>query len=270
MRLALLALFTAAALPAQNPDWTAPFPPHTIAGNLHYIGTKDLACYLITTPKGHILINTGLGDSTPLLQASARKLGFDLKDTKILLTMQAHYDHTAALAEIQKLSGAKVYATVGDAAYLEDGGKSDPLVLAFADQDFRFPPVKVDRRLKDGDTVALGGTEVKVISLPGHTRGAAGYSVNGVLLVNVPSVVVPLIGNKAYPNIVEDYEATFVKLKQLRPTIWVAGHGSQYNLSAKHAKGSFADPEGYATAIANAEKTYREKLAREKAAKGQR
>jgi metallo-beta-lactamase class B len=159
MRLALLALFTAAALPAQNPDWTAPFPPHTIAGNLHYIGTKDLASYLITTPKGHILINTGLGDSTPLLQASARKLGFDLKDTKILLTMQAHYDHTAALAEIQKLSGAKVYATVGDAAYLEDGGKSDPLVLAFADQDFRFPPVKVDRRLKDGDTVALGGTE---------------------------------------------------------------------------------------------------------------
>ena len=155
------------------------------------------------------------------------------------------------------------------AALVEGASGLHPLVLAFADQDFRFPPVKVARRLKDGDTVALGGTEVKVISMPGHTRGAAGYSVNGVLLVNVPSVVVPLIGNKAYPNIVEDYEATFVKLKQLRPTIWVAGHGSQYNLAAKHAKGSFVDPEGYATAIANAEKTYREKLAREKAAKGQ-
>jgi metallo-beta-lactamase class B len=270
MRLALFALLAAAFLPAQNPDWSAPFPAHTIAGNLHYIGTKDLACYLITTPQGHILVNTGLADSVPLMQASAKKLGFSLKDVKILLTMQAHYDHVAAFAEIQKLSGAKIYATDGDAPYLEDGGKSDPLVLAFADQDFSFRPVKVARRLKDGDTVALGGTEVKVIAMPGHTRGAAGYSVNGVLLVNVPSVVVPLIGNKRYPNIVEDYEATFVKLKQLQPKIWVAGHGSQYDLAAKHAKGSFEDPAGYTTTIAASEKTFREKLAREKAAKGVR
>lgn len=270
MRLALLSLLAAALLPAQNSDWSAPFPAHTIAGNLHYIGTKDLACYLITTPKGHILINTGLADSVPLMQASAKTLGFDLKDVKILLTMQAHYDHVAAFSEIRKLSNAKVYATVGDAPYLEDGGKSDPLVIAFATQDISFKPVKVDRRLKDGDTVSLGGTEIKVISMPGHTRGAAGYSVNGVLIVNVPSVVVPLIGNKAYPNIVADYEATFVKLKQLQPKIWVAGHGSQYGLAAKHAKGSFEDPAGYTTAIAMAEKTFREKLAREKAAKNLR
>lgn len=270
MRLSLLSLVASALLLAQNPDWTAPFPAHTIAGNLHYVGTKDLACYLITTSQGHILINTGLADSVPLMQASARKLGFDLKDVKILLTMQAHYDHVAAFAEIRKLSGAKIYATEGDAAYLEDGGKSDPLVLAFADQDFSFRPVKVDRRLKDGDTVALGGTEVKVISMPGHTRGAAGYTVNGVLIVNVPSVVVPLIGNKRYPNIVEDYEATFAKLKQLQPRVWVAGHASQYGLAAKHAKGSFEDPAGYATTIAEAEKAFREKLARQKAAKAVR
>lgn len=270
MRFALLALFTISLLPAQNPDWSAPFPAHTIAGNLHYIGTKDLACYLITTPKGHILINTGLADSVPLMQASAKKLGFNLKDVKILLTMQAHYDHVAAFAEIRKLSGGKVYATEGDAPYLEDGGKSDPLVVAFADQDFSFKPVKVDRKLKDGDTVELGGTTLQVISMPGHTRGAAGYSLNGVLIVNVPSVVVPLIGNKLYPNIVADYEATFAKLKQLQPQIWVAGHGSQYDLAAKHAKGSFADPAGYTATIAAAEKTFREKLAREKAAKGVR
>jgi metallo-beta-lactamase class B len=270
MRLALLALFTIGLLNAQNPDWSAPFPAHTIAGNLHYIGTKDLACYLITTPKGHILINTGLADSVPLMQASAKKLGFNLKDVKILLTMQAHYDHVAAFAEIQKLSGAKVYATEGDAAYLEDGGKSDPLAVAFADQDFSFKPVKVDRRLKDGDVVELGGTQVKVISMPGHTRGAAGYLLNSVLIVNVPSVVVPLVGNKLYPNIVEDYEATFAKLKQLQPTIWVAGHGSQYDLAAKHAKGSFEDPAGYTATVAAAEKTFREKFAREKAAKGVR
>ncbi len=267
MRLTLLLLFAALLLPAQNPDWRAPFPAHTIAGNLHYVGTKDLACYLITTPQGHILINTGLADSVPLMQASAKKLGFDLKDVKILLTMQAHYDHVAAFAEVQKLSGAKVYATAGDAAYLEEGGKSDPLFLSFANQDFSFAPVKVDRRLKDGDTVKLGGTEVKVISLPGHTRGAAGYSVNGVLIVNLPSVVIKLVGNKGYPGIVEDYETTFGKLKQLHPTLWVAGHGSQYGLEAKYAKKSFIDPEGYTTAVANYEKQFKEKLAKERASR---
>lgn len=265
MRFTLLLLLAASWLPAQKADWTTPFPAHTITGNLHYVGTKDLACYLITTPQGHILINTGLADSVPLMQASAKKLGFDLKDVKILLTMQAHYDHVAAFAAVQKLSGAKVYATEGDAAYLEDGGKSDPLFLAFADQNFSFAPVKVDRRLKDGETVKLGGTEVKVISLPGHTRGAAGYSVNGVLIVNLPSVVIKLMGNKAYPNIVEDYEATFRKLKQLHPTLWVAGHGSQYGLEAKYAKKSFVDPDGYTAAVANFEKQFQEKLAKERA-----
>jgi len=267
MRLTLLLLLAALRLPAQNPDWTAPFPAHTIAGNLHYVGTKDLACYLITTPQGHILINTGLADSLSLMQASAKKLGFDLKDVKILLTMQAHYDHVAAFAAVQKLSGAKVYATEGDAGYLEAGGKNDPLFFAFADQDFSYAPVKVDRRLKDGDTVKLGGTEVKVISLPGHTRGAAGYTVNGVLIVNLPSVVIKLMGNKAYPNIVEDYEATFGKLKQLHPTLWVAGHGSQYGLEAKYAKRSFVDPEGYTTAVESSEKQFKEKLAKERASR---
>jgi metallo-beta-lactamase class B len=267
MRLAILLTFAASFLGAQNPDWKAPFPAHTIAGNLHYVGTKDLACYLITTPQGHILINTGLADSVPLMQASAKKLGFDLKDVKILLTMQAHYDHVAAFAEIQKLSGAKVFATEGDARYLESGGKGEPLAMAFADQDFSFAPVKVDRRLKDGDTVKLGGTELQVVSLPGHTPGAAGYLLNGTFIVNLPSVVIKLLGNKAYPKAVEDYEATFVRLKKMKPTVWVAGHGSQYDLAAKYAKKSFADPEGYVAAVAESEKQFRQKLAKEQASR---
>ncbi|MBC7928636.1 MAG: MBL fold metallo-hydrolase, partial [Bryobacteraceae bacterium] len=107
----LLLLCTSVVSLAQDKSWTAPFPAHKIAGNLFYVGTEDLACFLITTPQGHILINSGLADSVPLIHDGVRKSGYKLEDVKILLTMQAHYDHVAGLAEIQKLTGAKVYAT---------------------------------------------------------------------------------------------------------------------------------------------------------------
>ena len=110
---------------AQQDSWTKPFPAHKIVGNLYYVGTEDLACFLITNPDGHILINTGLADSVPLIRDSVQKLGFKFEDIRILLTMQAHFDHVAGFAEIQKLTGARVFATEQDAPVLEDGGKSD-------------------------------------------------------------------------------------------------------------------------------------------------
>src|SRR5215208_2441091 len=123
LRLTILFICAVLAAPAQqNPGWRRPFPAHQIAGNLYYVGTEDLACFLLTTPEGHILINTGLADSTPLLRESFRKLGFRLEDVKILLTMQAHSDHVAAMREVQKLSGAKVFITEADAQSVEDGG----------------------------------------------------------------------------------------------------------------------------------------------------
>lgn len=267
MRLIVSCLLAAALLSAQaNPSWKNPFPAHKIAGNLYYVGTEDLACFLLTTPEGHILINTGLADSTPLLRKSFQDLGFRLEDVKILLNMQAHFDHVAAMAEVQKISGAKVYATEADAPVLEDGGKSDPYFGAGA----HFAPVKVDRRLKHGDTIRLGTVELKVISTPGHSRGSVSYWTtvidNGtkrtVAIANMATVVMPLTGNPKYPNIAQDFATTFANQKKLSPEIWVAAHASQYSLKEKFKKGSFVDPEGYKEAVALYERNFQAQLAK--------
>ena len=222
------------------------------------------------TPAGDILVNTGLVDSTPLIRESFRKLGFRLEDVKILLTMQAHYDHVAAMNEIRKITGAKVYITEPDAPVLEDGGKSDP----FLGPEYRFAPVKVDRRLKDGDVVSLGGTELKVILTPGHTRGSVSYSTtlddggrkHNVLLANMNTVVMPLVGNRKYPQIAEDYERAYATQRQLSPDIWVAAHASQYNMAEKVKAGSFVDPQGYKQAVEHYYALFRETLERERKA----
>ena len=250
---------------AEDPEnWKRPTDPFRVTGNVYYVGTEDLACYLITGKQGHILINTGLVDSAPLLKASIEKLGFQMKDIKILLTMQAHYDHVAAMAEVQQSTGAKMFATPGDKATLESGGKID----GFGDSPaYRFKPVRVDKILKDGETIHLGDTKVQVMFHSGHTKGSASYQVvadgKPVLMVNIPSVVQPLVDNKTYPKIVDDYERTFAAQKKLHPGIWLAGHASQFDMAKKQKAGSFDDPQGYVDAIERAEKAYRERLAKE-------
>jgi metallo-beta-lactamase class B len=266
IRLIIIVIF-ASTLFAQREGWTKPYPAHTIAGNLHNVGTEDLACFLISTNEGHILINTGVAGSVPLIRDNMSKLGFKLEDIKILLIMQAHHDHTAGLAEIQKIAGAKMFVTEGDAAAMADGGKSDP---AMPDRNV-FPPVRVDRKLKDGDRIRLGGSELRVVLMLGHSRGSTGYeldvTVNGkketVLIANMATVVMPLV-NPKYPDIVDDYRRTFARQKKLTPNIWVAAHGSQYGMVEKHRAGSFHDPGGYRKAVANYEKLFLERLAKER------
>jgi metallo-beta-lactamase class B len=260
-----------------NPDWTKPFPAHRVIGNVYYVGTYDLACFLIATPQGNILINTGLDTSVPLIKKSVESLGFRLSDTKILLTTQAHYDHVAAMAEMKRLTGAPVLATDGDAPVLEDGGKSDYL---FTDSKYQFAPVKVDGRIKDRQRISLGGTELIAYSHPGHTRGSVSYGLtiaeNGktyhVLIANMGSINpgTILIGNKKYPQIADDYARTFREQKKLTCDIFLSSHASQYRLHEKWKPGqayspdAFVDPEGYRKAVANAETAYLEWLAREK------
>lgn len=274
-----LAILAAAvcALAQPNPEWTRPFPAHRIVGNVYYVGTYDLACYLITTPQGNILINTGLEGSAPLIQASVESLGFKLKDTKILLATHAHYDHTAAMAELKRLTGAKFLASAADVPTFEDGGKSDYL---FTDPKFRFAPVNVDGRLKDGQKISLGGTELTVYSHPGHTRGSVSYGLtiteNGrnyhVLIANMGSINpgTKLIGNKKYPQIADDYARTFREQKKLECDVFLSSHASQYSLHDKWKPGqayspdTFVDPEGYKAAVARAETNYLEWLAKEK------
>lgn len=263
----ILALLLACTAFGQRNNWETPYPAFTIAGNLHYIGTADLACFLITTPQGHILINTGLASSVPQMREGARKLGFKLEDVKILLIMQAHFDHTVGLAEIQKLSGAKMFATEADATVLEDGGDR-----SFGESN-RFPAIHVDRKLKDGDEVKVGDAQLKVILTPGHSPGSVSYSMTvsdkgkkqNVLIVNMATVVMPLVGNKSYPGIVADFERTFKVQKTLKPDVWVAAHASQFGMEAKQKAGSFVDLDGYRKAVANYEKLFREQLAKERA-----
>ncbi len=277
-----LLLFAAAccALAEPNPDWSRPFPAHRVIGNVYYVGTYDLACFLIATPAGNILINTGINGSAPMIRASIESLGFKLKDTKILLTTQAHYDHVAAMAEMKRLTGAKMLATDGDAQELEDGGKSDYLLSG---PEYQYAPVKVDGRIKDRQKISLGGTELIAYSHPGHTRGSVSYGLtiteNGraykVLIANMGSINggTVLIGNKKYPQIASDYERTFQDQRTLPCDVFLSSHASQYRLHEKWKPGqpyspaTFVDPEGYKTAVNDAEAAYKQYLAKEKSRK---
>lgn len=280
MRLPLAALWLTLAisvpLAAQPADWTRPFPGHRVIGNLYSVGTYDLGVFLITSSDGHILINTGLEDSTPLIRKNIESLGFRLEDVKTLLTMQAHWDHTAALAEIKQISGAEILATAGDAPMLEDGGFSDP---HFGGKVW-FKPVKVDRILKDGEVIELGETRLTVVETPGHTSGSVSYTMKvreagrdyDVVIANMGSINpgLRLAVNPTYPGISEDFAKTFRIQNTLSADVWVAGHASQYGLHEKYKPGqaynpaTFVDPEGYRAAVERHEKLYLEYLATER------
>jgi hypothetical protein len=167
----MLMASSAMAQPAKNletGEWTQPFPPFRIAGNLYYVGTYDLACYLIVTPAGNILINTGLAGSAAQIRANIAALGFHFSDTRLLLATHAHWDHVSAMAEVKRLTGARMAAMEADAALLESGGKTD--FRWGEDSGAWFQPVQVDEKLQDGQKVGLGGMELTVHLHPGQLR----------------------------------------------------------------------------------------------------
>ncbi len=265
------------ALPS---GWTEPYEAHRVIGNLYAIGTADLGVFLIATNEGHILINTGLEDSAYWIKANIEALEFEFQDIKILLTTQAHFDHTAALAEIKLLTGAQMLATPRDAPVLLDGGASDAQFGHCL--DFRFPPVTVDGELTDGEEIKLGNTSLKTHHHPGHTAGSASYSMivreDGrdyrVLVANMGTINQGkrLSGNPTYRGVARDFALTFNRQRDMRVDIWVASHGSQYGLARKYRPGqaysakTFYDPQGFKTEVRRLEQLYREQLAFEGAA----
>ena len=269
-------LLTAAPAAAQPAEWPKPFPGHRVIGNLYAVGTYDLACFLITSDEGHILINTGLAESAPLIRDNVESLGFRLEDVRILLTMQAHYDHAAAFAEIKKATGAELWATAADAPLLEDGGASDPHFQG----EYTFAPVSVDRILRDGQVIALGATRLTVVAMPGHTPGSVGYTMtvteNGrdyrVAIANMGSMNpgLRLLKDPTYPGIAGDFAETFRRQKAMEVDVWVAAHASQYGLHDKYRPGdayrpdTFVDPEGFRKLVAHYEKLFREQLEAER------
>ena len=270
-----LVLIAAAPLAAQPDGWTRPFEGHRVIGDLYYVGTYDLAAFLVTSRDGHFLINTGLEDSVPLIRESIESLGFRLEDVKVLLTTQAHWDHTAALAEIKALTGAEMWATAGDAPVLEDGGFSDP---HFGGRE-SFPPVAVDRIIEDGEVLELGRTRLEVLASPGHTEGSVSYTMavyeNGVdydvIIANMGTINEGkrLVVDPTYPGMADDLAETFRRQKALNIDVWVASHGGQYNLHDKYEPGqryhpdTFVDPDGFRAEVERLEQLYLDQLAAE-------
>ena len=265
-----------APVAAQPDGWARPFPGHRVIGNLYAVGSYDLAVFLITSDEGHILINTGLEDSTSLIRENMESLGFQLEDVKILLQMQAHWDHTAALAEIKEITGAQMLATRDDAPVLEDGGFSDP---HFGGRE-SFAPVSVDKIIADGDVVELGDIRLNVVESPGHTAGSSSYTMvvseNGrqydVAIANMGTINPgkQLVVDPTYPGVADDFADTFRKQKAMDVDVWVSAHGGQYGLHDKYEAGqaydsdTFVDPEGFLAAVERLESAYLEQLAEER------
>src|SRR5689334_15901255 len=225
LRVAVIATIgTAATVHGQTTsDWTTPFQPFRIAGSLYYVGSKDLASYLVATPQGHILINSSLEASVHLIRASVEKLGFKFTDIKILLISHAHWDHDAGSATIKKLTGAAYMVMDADVPVVESGGKAD--FQYGSDPDTHYSATTVDRILHDGDEVKLGGTTLVAHLTPGHTRGCTTWTMKvsdggkqlDAVIVGSPNVNpgYKLVGNQLYPTIAGDYRRMFKVLGEL-------------------------------------------------------
>ena len=267
--------------PAQAPaSWSTPTAPFKIADNLYYVGTTGISSYLITTRAGHILIDGAMPTSAKLIEASITKLGFKVADVKVLLNTHAHFDHTGGLAELKRDTGAKMAASAGDKAALETGTYTGSEEVTA----FNFAPVNVDRVLKDGDTVRLGGAVLTANVTPGHTAGCTTWTfpvaVDGVLRQALvycsTSVAANRLVSKArgpqYPGIVENYRKTFARLKTMKADIFLAPHAEQFDLAEKRAKlaaggpNPFIDPGELARAVAQSEVDFNRDLARQEAA----
>jgi metallo-beta-lactamase class B len=248
-------------------EWSKPFPPYKIAGNLYYVGSEQLASYLITTPEGHILINSDFEQTVPVIRASVEKLGFKFSDIKILLGSHAHADHMEGDALVKELTGARVMAMEQDVPALHKmtpGNKPHP----------------IDRILHDGDEVTLGETTLVAHLTPGHTKGCTTWTMkvrdgaktyNAVIIgsLNVnPGFV--LVGNKDYPQIAADYEHSFQVLRALPCDLFLGAHGNYYGMAAKYAKlqkgeaNPFIDPAGYRAYLDDREQAFRKELSAQK------
>ena len=248
----------AAAQPKKsyNPAWNRPATPHQVIGPVYFVGTNSLAAFLITTPAGHILLDPGFEEAAPLVKSSIRSLGFKYEDIRVLLNSQAHYDHAGALAIIKRETGATLAAMAEDAPLLEAGGAGD-FVLG---PEYGFAPVKVDRRLRDGDVIELGGVRITARRTPGHTKGAATFLMTAIdrgqahqVVFATSTTVNPgtaLVDNAKYPGIVQDWERTYAILESLSPGVWVSAHSNVFDMEGKLARrgkggNPYIDPGGY-------------------------
>jgi metallo-beta-lactamase class B len=266
-RLFLLVVFAGTVLAQANPDWHRPFPTFKIAGPLYYVGTADLAVYLVNTPRGNILINSDFEEDLPLIRQRIEQLGFKYSDTKIVLISHAHADHDAGTSLLKKETHARLMVMDADVSEVESAEPG-------------HPGASVDRILHDGDTVELGNVKLTARLTPGHTRGCTtwimqvqdgGRTLNVVIVgsATVSSGAV-LEGNKNYPQIAQDYLKTFAVLKSLSCDVFLGAHGHYFDLKAKYERmkagdpNPFIDPDGYKAYVAEREAAFQEEWKRQR------
>ena len=263
----VLLVFAAPLYAQTNPDWHRAIPGFKIAGNLYWVGTADLAVYLINTPEGNILINSDFPEDVPLIRKSIEQLGFKYADTKILLSSHAHGDHDAATSIIQKETGARVMVMDGDVAEVESTRPGRP-------------GARVDRVLHDGDTVMLGGSTLTAHLTPGHTKGCTTWTMQvndsgrrlNAVIIGSPNVNAgtALVSNKNYPQIAQDYVKTFKVLKSLPVDLFLGAHGAYFGMLAKYDRlktggaNPFIDPAGYKAYVEEREATFLKELEKQK------
>jgi metallo-beta-lactamase class B len=252
------------SLLGQANDWLQPFPPFRIAGNLYYVGSRGLASYLVTTSEGHILINSNLEESVPMLRASIEKVGFKYNDLRIVLISHAHFDHNAGSALIKKQTGAKYMVMAEDVSAVESGGTTD--FNYGNDKGTYYPRTTVDRTLRDKDEVKLGDAVLVAHLTAGHTKGCTTWTMKvrdggttyDAVIVCSPNVNpgYKLVNNAAYPGIADDYARMFRTLTSLPCDLFLGAHGSYFELEAKYGRmqkgdaSPFVDPAGYKKLIA--------------------
>jgi metallo-beta-lactamase class B len=262
---------------AVMPKWTTPFEPFQLIDNIYYVGTDGISAYIIKTSQGLILMDTALPQQTGEIKGNIAKLGFKLGDIKIILNSHAHFDHTGGIAEIKKDTGAQLVAGERDKPLLEGGYYPGDE----KDTDLAFPPVKVDRAVKEGDVVTLGDTKLTAHSMPGHSPGCTSWEMTvkdagqdrDVLFFCSGTVALnKLVGQPTYPGIADDYRSTFAKARAMKVDVLLGPHPEVYGMQAKRAQmkdgapNPFVKPGELQTYVAGLETDFDKQLAKQTAA----
>ena len=259
------------------PAWTRPTAPFHVVGPVHYVGTEGLAAYLIKTRDGAILIDGTMAENVPAIERNIVASGVRLRDVKVMLLSHAHFDHAAGLAGLKRATGARLTAGAADRTALESGippGETSYGVIA-------FPAVKVDRAIRDGGTVTLGGVTLTARATPGHTPGCTSWTMRVVERGRPLDVLFPcsigvagnrLVGNRRYPGIVADFRASFAKLGAMRADVVLPFHPEQGDVFGRKARrdagdaDAFVDPGLLDRLVAEARAAFAADLARQTAA----
>ncbi|HZR56504.1 MAG TPA: subclass B3 metallo-beta-lactamase [Terriglobales bacterium] len=252
-------------------DWSLPFEPRKIIGNIYYVGSNLISSFLIVTPAGNILLDTGHVEMLPQVTANIEKLGFQMKDVKVLLNSHAHFDHCGGFAELKRRTGATVVASKLDGELMQNGGKGD----FFWGDELSYEPVKPDRIIADGDHVELGGVTLTAHLTPGHTKGCTSWSMqvneanknyNVLFLCGLTTSLYKLTNNPKYPNIVDDARSTLERLRGMHPDVLLAPHGFYFDLEEKAARqktgapNPFVDPGELDRHLAEMQKDFEDAL----------